>query len=53
MSVSVSNIKVGADAVFKVTGLPSDATGNVVVNVDGKSVQGAVSKGAVTIRVQD
>ena len=51
MSVSVSNIKVGADAVFKVTGLPSDATGNVVVNVDGKSVQGAVSKGAVTIRV--
>ena len=51
MSVSVSNIKVGADAVFKVTNLPSDATGNVIVTVDGKTGSGKVSNGKVTIRI--
>ena len=51
MSVSVSNIKVGANAVFKVTGLPSDATGKVTVTVDGISKSGTVSNGAVTIKI--
>ncbi|MBR3139450.1 MAG: Ig-like domain repeat protein [Methanobrevibacter sp.] len=51
MTVSVSNIKVGANAVFKVTGLPSDATGNVLVTVDDKSKSGIVSNGAVTIKI--
>ena len=51
MTVSVSNIRVGADAVFKVTALPSDATGSVTVTVDGKSGSGTVSNGIVTIRI--
>ena len=50
MTATVSNIKVGASAVFKVK-LASDATGTVTVKVGGKTVDATLSKGAASVTV--
>ncbi|WP_405267886.1 Ig-like domain repeat protein, partial [Methanobrevibacter sp.] len=50
MSVSVEDISVG-DVAKIIVELPSDASGNVTANVDGKSVSGKVQKGKVTLSI--
>ena len=51
IGVNVSDINVGDSANFVVYGLPSDATGNVTVSVDGKSQSARCSNGKATISV--
>ena len=52
IGVDVSDIKFGEDAVITVS-LPSDATGNVVITVDGKDYTVAVVDGKATQVVKD
>ncbi len=44
MDITVKNIKVGDDAVISVA-LPEDATGNVIVNINGKNYTAIVKYG--------
>ena len=52
IGVDVSDIKFGEDAVITVS-LPSDATGNVVITVDGKDYTVAIVDGKATQVVKD
>ena len=50
ISASANPIAVGEDAVVVVSGL-KDATGNVVVSVNGKSYTGPIMKGVASVKV--
>ncbi|WP_405269255.1 Ig-like domain repeat protein, partial [Methanobrevibacter sp.] len=52
VSVKVDNITYGEDAVVEVT-VPSDATGNVTVTIDGKPYEANVSGGKAVVIVPD
>ena len=50
ISASADAITVGEDAVVVVSGL-KDATGNVVVSVNGKSYTGPINRGGATVKI--
>ena len=52
MDVDVKDIKVGDDAVISVA-LPEDATGNVIVNVNGKNYTAVVKYGVASVTVSN
>ena len=52
MDITVKNIKVGDDAVISVA-LPEDATGNVIVNVNGKNYTAIVKYGVASVTVSN
>jgi hypothetical protein len=51
INVDVNDIYVDENATFAISGLPEDAVGVVVVNVDGKSVSANLTNGEVRINV--
>ena len=52
MDITVKNIKVGDDAVISVA-LPEDATGNVIVNINGKNYTAIVKYGVASVTISN
>ncbi|WP_407414705.1 Ig-like domain repeat protein [Methanobrevibacter sp.] len=51
LNASADDVILDNDVIVVVTGIPSDATGNVTVTVNGKDYTGDVSKGTSTITI--